>query len=129
MMGVPNVTSDLSGFGLFVRENVEDPESYGIYVVDRRYKAPEDSIKQLTEHMYDFCSLNRRQRINLRNRTERLSDLLGWNSLEECYYNARSLALFRQFPDQFADPNGTSKDLDFQVRGWRRARVCLSVNA
>jgi hypothetical protein len=35
-MGVPSVTSDLSGFGLFMREHVEDPASYGIYVIDRR---------------------------------------------------------------------------------------------
>ena len=37
-----------------------------------RYKPPNDSIWQLAVHMYDFCCLSRRQRINLRNRTERL---------------------------------------------------------
>ena len=36
------------------------------------YKSPNDSIWQLAVHMFDFCSLTRRQRINLRNRTERL---------------------------------------------------------
>jgi glycogen(starch) synthase len=36
VLGVPSVTSDLSGFGLFIREHVEDPEQYGIYVIDRR---------------------------------------------------------------------------------------------
>lgn len=31
--------------------------------------------------MYDYCCLSRRQRIILRNRTERLSELLDWKNL------------------------------------------------
>jgi glycogen(starch) synthase len=31
--------------------------------------------------MFDFSKLTRRQRIMLRNRTERLSELLDWNTL------------------------------------------------
>lgn len=31
--------------------------------------------------MFDFAQLTRRQRIILRNRTERLSELLDWNTL------------------------------------------------
>ena len=31
--------------------------------------------------MFDFSKLTRRQRIILRNRTERLSELLDWNTL------------------------------------------------
>lgn len=31
--------------------------------------------------MFDFTKLTRRQRIILRNRTERLSELLDWNTL------------------------------------------------
>ena len=41
----------------------------------------DDSISQLSNNMFDFVKLNRRQRIIQRNRTERLSDLLDWKSL------------------------------------------------
>ena len=34
-----------------------------------------------TQYMFDFCSQSRRQRIIQRNRTERLSDLLDWQTL------------------------------------------------
>jgi len=51
MLGIPSITSDLSGFGLFIRERVNEPESYGISVIDRRYKDPQDSIDQLAERM------------------------------------------------------------------------------
>ena len=38
VLGVPSVSTNLSGFGCFIEEQIEDPSSYGIYVVDRRYK-------------------------------------------------------------------------------------------
>ena len=55
--------------------------SYGIYIVDRRFKGPEESVQQLAQYMFDFSNLSRRQRIIQRNRTERLSDLLDWRNL------------------------------------------------
>ena len=53
----------------------------GIYIVDRRFRAPEESCAQLTAFLYGFCQQSRRQRIVQRNRTERLSDLLDWKYL------------------------------------------------
>jgi glycogen(starch) synthase len=41
--------------------------------------------------------LDRRSRINLRNRVERLSDLLDWKSLGVYYTYARNLALTRAY--------------------------------
>ena len=38
-------------------------------------------ILALWQYMYEFCSQTRRQRIIQRNRTERLSDLLDWQTL------------------------------------------------
>jgi glycogen(starch) synthase len=46
---------------------------------------------------------SRRQRINQRNRTERLSELLDWKSLGLEYAKARQLALRRAYPDSFDD--------------------------
>ena len=33
--GIPSITTNLSGFGCFMEEHVTDPQSYGIYIVDR----------------------------------------------------------------------------------------------
>lgn len=38
VMGIPSITTNLSGFGCFINEHVADPMSYGIYIVDRRFK-------------------------------------------------------------------------------------------
>lgn len=48
-MGIPSVTTNLSGFGCFIEENVSDPSAYGIYIVDRRNKGVEDSVQQLSQ--------------------------------------------------------------------------------
>ena len=81
VLGIPSVTTNLSGFGCFIGDHVADPMSYGIYIVDRRFKNAEESVQQLSQQMFDFCCLTRRQRIIQRNRTERLSDLLDWKNL------------------------------------------------
>lgn len=81
VMGIPSVTTNLSGFGCFMQEHIADPKSYGIYIVDRRYIGLDDSINQLATFMFEFARMTRRQRIIQRNRTERLSDLLDWRNL------------------------------------------------
>ncbi|XP_070226154.1 glycogen [starch] synthase, liver isoform X3 [Bos mutus] len=101
VMGIPSVTTNLSGFGCFMQEHVADPTAYGIYIVDRRFCSPDDSCNQLTQFLYGFCKQSRRQRIIQRNRTERLSDLLDWRYLGRYYQHARHLTLSRAFPEKF----------------------------
>ncbi|KAK9702934.1 glycogen synthase isoform 1 [Basidiobolus ranarum] len=102
VMGVPSITTNLSGFGCYMEDNIENPSDYGIYIVDRRMKAVDESIEQLCNQMFEFCQKTRRQRINQRNRTERLSDLLDWKRLGIEYMKARQLALRRCYSDSFS---------------------------
>jgi len=94
-MGVPSITTNLSGFGCYMEELIENASDYGIYIVDRRSKGVDDSVNQLTDFMFEFTAKTRRQRINQRNRTERLSDLLDWKRMGLEYVKARQLALRR----------------------------------
>jgi glycogen(starch) synthase len=103
VMGVPSITTNLSGFGCYMEDLIENSSDYGIYIVDRRQKGVDDSINQLTDCMYDFTTKSRRQRINQRNRTERLSDLLDWKRMGLEYVKARQLALRRAYPKSFDD--------------------------
>ena len=101
VMGVPSITTNLSGFGCYMEDLIENTSDYGIYIVDRRMKSVDESINQLTDYMYDFAEKTRRQRINQRNRTERLSDLLDWKRMGLEYIKARQLSLKRAYPDKF----------------------------
>ena len=67
--------------------------------------------------MLSFCNKTRRQRINQRNRVERLSPLLDWKNLGIEYSKARQLALRRAYPDQFS---GDQEDLDYGFPGSER---------
>ncbi|XP_028395807.1 glycogen [starch] synthase-like [Dendronephthya gigantea] len=120
VMGIPSVSTNLSGFGRFMAEHIADPCSYGIYLVDRRFKDAEGSITQLTEHMKAFCLLSRRQRIIQRNRTERLSELLDWKSLGKNYMKARRKALSKICPEKF--PEVPEEDENVQHQYFRFPR-------
>ncbi|MCJ1369916.1 glycogen synthase isoform 1 [Loxospora ochrophaea] len=112
VMGVPSITTNLSGFGCYMEELIENASDYGIYIVDRRLKGVDDSVNQLTSFMYEFASKSRRQRINQRNRTERLSDLLDWKRMGMEYVKARQLALRRAYPSSFEDTFDESEIFD-----------------
>lgn len=47
VMGIPSITSNLSGFGTYMEERVERPAANGVYIVDRRFKSPGESIHQV----------------------------------------------------------------------------------
>ena len=55
-MGIPSVSTNLSGFGSFMSDHVTDPMSYGIFIVDRRFSSPEDSVNQLAKVIMNSIS-------------------------------------------------------------------------
>jgi glycogen synthase len=103
VMGVPSITTNLSGFGCYMEELLNYGPEYGIFIVDRRTKGVDDSVNQLTDFMFEFSLKSRRERINQRNRTERLSDLLDWKRMGLEYSKARQLALRRAYPHEFPE--------------------------
>uniref|UniRef100_H2T1A3 Glycogen [starch] synthase n=1 Tax=Takifugu rubripes TaxID=31033 RepID=H2T1A3_TAKRU len=112
VMGIPSISTNLSGFGCFMEEHIADPSAYGIYILDRRFRGVDESCNQLTSFLFQFCKQSRRQRIIQRNRTERLSDLLDWRYLGRYYISARHMALAKAFPDiyqyELNEPTSTS---------------------
>ncbi len=94
-LGVPAVTTDLSGFGAYVQRHIDRHDDNGIVVLNRRERGFEDTCNSMVDYLMQFCSLNRRQRIEMRNRVERLSDLFDWDRLVSHYHDAHDLALER----------------------------------
>jgi len=97
VMGVPSVTSNLTGFANFMSRRIDEPEKHGLYVVDRQYKSYDDAVTQTANIMWRFSQLTRRQRIELRNKTEKLSSLLDWNTLNSYYENAHQFAIDKAY--------------------------------
>ena len=83
--GIPAITSDLSGFGDYVLEHLPSHSEKGIYVNKRKNKSFEESANHLANRLYEFTKLNRRERIDLRNKTDEISSLFNWKNLFKYY--------------------------------------------
>lgn len=93
--GVPSVTSDLAGFGDYVAGNIQDPEDQGLYVVNRREQNFDLAANQLTDKLFSFVQMGRRERISQRYLLERGSEHFDWRNLTRYYKEAYQLALLR----------------------------------
>ena len=93
MRGVPSITSDLSGFGDYVLDNVPKLTNNGVYVTNRKGKPFHQSAEQLADQMFDFINLSRRDRIQQRNFVESFSEEFDWKSLITYYKSAYKKAL------------------------------------
>jgi glycogen(starch) synthase len=97
-LGLPAVTTDLSGFGAYVLRHVPGQHKRGIpgiAVLDRRHSSFDQTTDALVDHLLRFVQLQRRERIELRNRVERLGELFDWSNLVRHYDEAHNLALER----------------------------------
>jgi len=94
-LGVPAVTSDLSGFGSYLKQLMPDHASKGIYVVPRRHNDFGRSAEELTDRLFRFASLSRRDRVALRNSVESFSEHFDWHNLGRRYHETHDLALDR----------------------------------
>ena len=94
-LGVPAVTSDLAGFGRYVAENFPDHNKWGMYIIPRRARSTEEAAATLARRMWEFCQLDRRGRIAVRNEVERRSWKFEWSDLGRPYHVAHDLAVSR----------------------------------
>lgn len=91
--GLPSITTDLAGFGSYVKNHVEDSDEKGLWVINRRNRPAGDVADDIAKKMFDFVKLERRERIALRNRIENNSTMFGWRQLRKYYDNAYAKVL------------------------------------
>ncbi|MEX0774518.1 MAG: glycosyltransferase [Phycisphaeraceae bacterium] len=94
-LGVPAITSDLSGFGSYIMQLLPDHEEKGLYVLRRKNVTYWQSADELADRMFRYCQLSRRERITLRNSVESFSEHFDWHNLGKRYDEAHDLALDR----------------------------------
>ncbi|MEI7582966.1 glycogen synthase [Runella sp.] len=96
--GVPTVTSNLSGFGHYITQTMPNHDERGIYVVNRESQTYPESVEQLTDIMYRFVKMMRRNtedkvdRIRAENGLEKFS----WHNMRTHYDTAHEIALKRK---------------------------------
>ncbi|MFW5991054.1 MAG: glycosyltransferase [Candidatus Nanoarchaeia archaeon] len=90
-LGVPSVTTDLAGFGRFIRKKQQKED--GIYVVDRLNNDYKQGVKQLSKKLYEYSLLQRKDRVEQKMAAKKLAELADWKILTENYITAHNKAL------------------------------------
>jgi glycogen(starch) synthase len=94
-LGVPAITSDLAGFGRYVRERFAAPESWGLEVLNRRGRSFEQAAAELCRKLLAFCRRDRRARIALRNAVAERAWDFDWSELGRAYHEVHDRLLSR----------------------------------
>ena len=95
-LGLTAVTSDLSGFGRFILNNVSEEEARDAIKVIRRANTPyKKSLEELVEFLHRIYMMPRRERGEAKIRAKKISYKFAWDKLIEHYLHAYELALQR----------------------------------
>ena len=102
--GVPAITSDLSGFGVYVMEHFSKHDRDGIYVAPRQEVSIETTIQAVAGWIYELTQLERRERIKRRNRVEAYAEKFDWDRLILEYLSAWNMAFSKRYPGRNITP-------------------------
>jgi glycogen(starch) synthase len=90
--GVPAITTDLAGFGMWINANKKKDDK-GIMAIPRLGKNDDEVVTELANAMYEYSQLNRRGRVERKINAKELSKLADWGNLVKHYFEAHSFAL------------------------------------
>ncbi len=89
---VPAVTSNLSGFGDYVVNNLSNVNRRSIFVVNNKTQNFDQAANQLANQLLHFTRLSRRERIDWRYKAENVSVQFDWENLISYYDEVYHLA-------------------------------------
>ncbi|MFA5796921.1 MAG: glycosyltransferase [Candidatus Woesearchaeota archaeon] len=100
-LGVPAITTDLAGFGLFIKNHPaihaakRDIFMGGISIIERANISEEECVSRLTTLLYDFLKQDQRAHADSRVHAKNTSTYADWNTLIRGYLIAHTLALHK----------------------------------
>ena len=91
--GVMSITSDLSGFGIFIKQHSNQKEPSGITVLERENKTHNEVVEKLFEILWAIVNMSRNERIPKKTQAKYLASLADWKILIKNYIKAHNMAL------------------------------------
>jgi len=92
-LGVASLTSNLSGFGRYFYEKLQDSELPGIYILDIEKKKREDMMNDFVDILYNYTNLDKRGRIDNKIQARKVAFMADWKIFAENYIDAHNLAI------------------------------------
>ncbi|MCK5183417.1 MAG: glycosyltransferase, partial [Candidatus Heimdallarchaeota archaeon] len=93
-LGVPAVTTDLSGFGLLVNEQLSE-ENNGIFVLNRKGRTNEEAAIDLAKIIIKHSQLSNEEVKNARITAREISELYSWRNIIKQYRTSYDEAVKR----------------------------------
>ncbi len=91
IMGVPCITSDLAGFGRYMKKIVKEKE--GIFVINRYQANSENAIEDLFDSMRHYASLEHQERVDNKIAAKEAIENCDWKDFVKFYIEAHNKAL------------------------------------
>lgn len=96
-LGVASVTTDLAGFGRYIKTKERPEKIPGIFINERYGKTYDFAAKQLADFLYQFASYNKQERIKCKMQAKQLAGLADWESFIKNYTKAHDMAITKAF--------------------------------
>ncbi|HLN20434.1 MAG TPA: alpha-glucan family phosphorylase [Bacteroidales bacterium] len=136
MFSIPTITTSLSGFGLWVKNYVENP-GRGIAVIERTDDNEQNVVSEIRDVITSFISLKDEDVNEARSKAHEISRIALWENLVDHYFKAYQIALEhsddrRSEPREFVtfiDTPGVSFRKPHQVPVWKDIYIQSDVPA
>lgn len=89
---VPTLTTSLSGFGMWVRKEIKDPDS-AVYVIERTDTNDEEVVRAMGQSIIATTSLSPEQFTAAMNKAKEISQLALWDKFIDYYKDAYKIAV------------------------------------
>lgn len=93
-LGVSSVTTDLSGFGRYFKNEGTTGEHPGVYILDRLGKTDDEVARALADVCEKYASFSRRERVENKIAAYSLAQKADWSIFAKSYFEAHSRALY-----------------------------------
>jgi len=96
-LGVASVTTDLAGFGRYIRKEIDGRKYPGIFVLDRLNKSDDEFVEILTDSLYNFVKLSKNERISNKMAAREFAGVADWENFITYYIQAHNLAIKKMY--------------------------------
>lgn len=91
--GAISITTDLAGFGQYIKQKTSKKERKGIKVLDRKTNTDQESVNQLSDMIEDITSYSKTEITERKHNARRIAQLTSWENLGHKYIEAHEEAV------------------------------------
>ncbi len=93
---IPTITSNLSGFGKYIENNLLEENKGYVEIIDREKSNFNDASEKLSEIMFDFTKKNQKELLIQKENSKKFALNFDWNFFIKNYIDAYHLALRKE---------------------------------